>query len=376
MASSSLTTTALPESVQSAKEAGLRYIVDDRPGIQRRRAGKGFRYIGADGKTIRDRETLARIRSLVIPPAWKDVWISPVANGHLQATGRDAKGRKQSRYHPNWRAVRDETKYEHLLEFGQALPQIRKRIDEDLSLPGLPRQKILATLARLLESTLIRVGNTEYAKSNKSYGLTTMRNKHTHVEGSKVTFSFQGKSGVRHAIKLTDHRVANIIKRCQNLPGQELFQYLDEEGATHTIDSQDVNEYLREISGRDITAKDFRTWAGTVMACILLRQAEAFTSEAQAKRNVVRAIQEVARRLGNTPAVCRKCYVHPAVLDRYMSGSMARALRGAVSKTPAPTSEEQMANASVMLREGERVLLRVLRPAVKRASAINRKRAA
>ena len=376
MTSSSLTSAVLPESVQTAKEAGLRYVVDNRPGIQRRRAGKGFRYLSADGKTIRDHETLTRIRSLVIPPAWKDVWITPVANGHLQATGRDAKGRKQSRYHPDWRAARDETKYEHLLEFAQALPQIRKRIDEDLSLPGLSRQKILATLVRLLESTLIRIGNTEYAKTNKSYGLTTMRNKHTHVEGSTMTFSFQGKSGVRHTINLTDRRVAKIVQRCQHLPGQELFQYLDEEGSTHTIDSQDVNDYLREISGRDITAKDFRTWAGTVMACILLRQAEAFTSEAQAKRNVVAAIQEVAKRLGNTPAVCRKCYVHPAVLDKYMSGSMARSLRGAVRKTTVMTSEERMENASTMLREGERVLLRVLRPAVKRASAINRKRAA
>jgi DNA topoisomerase I len=359
----------MPPPIASAKEAGLRYITDDRPGIRRRRAGKGFCYIGTDGKMIRDPETIRRIRSLVIPPAWQTVWISPVANGHLQATGRDAKGRKQSRYHPNWRAVRDETKYEHLLEFGQALPEIRKRIQGDMALPGLPRQKILATLVQLLESTLIRVGNPEYAKNNHSYGLTTMRGKHTKVEGSKVTFSFQGKSGVRHKIALTDRRVARVIQRCQQLPGQELFQYVDEEGKTHAIDSQDVNEYLREISGRDITAKDFRTWAGTVMACVLLREAEAFTSEAHAKRNVVAAIQEVARRLGNTPAVCRKCYVHPALLDKYMSGSMERAMRGAASLPTAETSEERMANASAILREGEEVLLKVLRPAVKDAKA-------
>lgn len=355
----------MPEPQQSAREAGLRYITDERPGIRRRRAGKGFCYVGTDGKVIRDDATLGRIRSLVIPPAWRDVWISPIANGHLQATGRDAKGRKQSRYHPNWRATRDSNKYEHLLEFADALPIIRERVEKDLALSGLPRQKILATVVKLLESTLIRVGNTEYARTNRSYGLTTLHNQHTRVEGSKVTFSFKGKSGVRHRVALTDRRVARIIQSCQHLPGQELFQYLDEEGQTHAVDSQDVNEYLREVSGRDISAKDFRTWAGTVMACVLLREAEAFESQAQAKRNVVAAIQEVAKRLGNTPSVCRKCYVHPEVLDIYMAGKMTRAMKEAARLPEAESSEERMANASTMLREGEQVLLEVLRPSQK-----------
>lgn len=313
--------------VQSAKEAGLRYVSDSKPGIARRRSGKGFRYLDADGKPVRDKETLARIRSLVIPPAWRDVWICASSNGHLQATGRDAKGRKQGRYHPRWRAVRDETKYERMLLFGAALPSIRERVEQDLSLPGLPRNKILAAIVRLMELTHIRVGNEEYAKENGSYGLTTMRGRHVQVSGSRVTFRFSGKSGVRHTIEFTDRRLARIVRRCQDIPGYELFQYIDDEDEPHTIDSADVNEYLREVSHQDFTAKDFRTWAGTVLACMMLREFEAFASETEAKKNVVEAIKSVAARLGNTPAVCRKCYVHPAVLECYLAGAIKRAVR-------------------------------------------------
>lgn len=305
---------------QSAKAAGLRYVSDRKPGIHRLPSGKSFRYVGADGKAVRDKETLGRIKSLVIPPAWTDVWICASENGHLQCTGRDARGRKQSRYHPKWREVRDETKYERMSQFAAALPGLRKRVDEDLALPGLPRRKVLATIVSLMEQTHIRVGNEEYAKENKSYGLTTMRNRHVEVAGSTVTFSFQGKSRVHHTISLQDRRLARIIKRCEDLPGYELFQYLDNEGNTHSIDSADVNEYLREITGQHFTAKDFRTWAGTVLACDLLRDFPPFTSASEAKKNVVAAIKDVASKLGNTPSVCRKCYVHPAVLEAYLGG--------------------------------------------------------
>jgi DNA topoisomerase-1 len=313
--------------VQSAKEAGLRYVTDAQPGILRKRSGKGFRYVGPDGKTVRDKETLARIRSLVIPPAWNDVWICANPRGHLQATGRDAKGRKQSRYHPRWRAVRDETKYEKMLLFGTALPRIRERVEQDLTQPGLPREKVLATIVRLMERTLIRVGNEEYARENHSYGLTTLRDKHVQVNGWTVKFKFRGKSGVLHTVDVRDRRIANIIRQCQDIPGYELFQYMDENEEPHTIDSADVNDYLREIAGEDFTAKDFRTWAGSVLASLALREFEEFQSQTQAKKNVVQAIKAVARRLGNTPAVCRKCYVHPAVLDCYMAGSLARAVK-------------------------------------------------
>lgn len=309
--------------VESAREAGLRYVSDTKPGIRRIRCGKGFRYRNPDGSPVKDAETLARIKSLVIPPAWKNVWICTSPKGHLQATGRDAKGRKQSRYHPRWREVRDETKYERMLAFGAALPAIRERVEHDLAIPGLPRRKVLATVVRLMETTYIRVGNEEYARENHSYGLTTLRNRHVNVDGSTVTFKFQGKSGIRHSIDLTDRRLAKIIKRCQDIPGYELFQYEDSEGR-HSIDSADVNEYLKEVSGHDFTAKDFRTWAGTVLACAALRELANFESESQAKKNVVQAIDVVAERLGNTRAVCRKCYIHPAVLDGYMGGTMAK----------------------------------------------------
>jgi DNA topoisomerase-1 len=331
--------------VQSAKEAGLRYVTDAQPGIQRKRSGKGFRYVTDDGAAVLDGETLARIKSLVIPPAWTCVWICANPRGHLQATGRDAKGRKQSRYHPKWRAIRDQTKYEKMLLFGAALPRIRERVDADLKQMGLPRNKVLATLVRLMERTLIRVGNEEYARENKSYGLTTLRNKHVQVEGATVTFHFRGKSGVMHEVGVHDRRLARIVRQCEDLPGYELFQYLDENGDVRSVDSSDVNDYLREISGEDFTAKDFRTWAGTVLASMALRELETFRSETQAKKNVVQAIKAVSQRLGNTPSVCRKCYVHPAVLECYMAGTLARAAKKQASGSD-DEAQQQIATAA------------------------------
>jgi DNA topoisomerase-1 len=311
----------------AAKAAGLRYVLDDRPGIRREPDGDGFRYVDAKGEPVDDEATLKRIRSLAIPPAWTDVWICPQANGHLQATGRDARGRKQYRYHPKWREVRDEVKYERMINFGKALPKIRKEVDRALALPGLPREKVLATIVYLLEATMMRIGNDEYARENKSYGLTTLRNRHVKIDGSEVEFRFRGKSGVYHDVKVHDRRLARIIQRTRDLPGQDLFQYLDEDGERHTVGSSDVNDYLRTITGEDYTAKDFRTWSGTVLAAMALQEFEAVDSDAQAKKNVVRAIESVAERLGNTPSVCRKCYVHPAVLDAYLDGTMLEGLR-------------------------------------------------
>jgi DNA topoisomerase I len=339
----------ITDPAESAKAAGLRYVSDAQPGLHRRRRGTGFSYVDAEGKPVRDKDTLARIKSLVIPPAWSNVWICPNPRGHLQVTGRDARGRKQSRYHPRWREVRDETKYERMTIFGAALPAIRERIEHDLSLPGMPRPKILAAIVRLMEVTLIRVGNEEYARENQSYGLTTMRNKHVEVEGSSVTFKFQGKSKVRHTVDISDRRLARIIQRCQDIPGYELFQYIDSEGNNHTVDSADVNDYLREMTNEDFTAKDFRTWAGTVLACTMLQEFEAFESQTQAKKNVVQAIKDVAARLGNTPSVCRKCYVHPAVLETYFGGAMIKTVRQRV--------EEETATA---LRQEEVSLLHLL----------------
>ncbi len=306
----------------AAKQAGLRYVSDTTPGITRKRAGAGWSYRTPDGALIHDTQTLRRIRSLVIPPAWVDVWICPRPNGHIQATGRDAKGRKQYRYHPDWRTTRDETKYARMIAFGQALPRIRERVAHDLALHGLPRAKVLATVVRLLETTLIRVGNEEYAKTNQSYGLTTMQNEHVAVKNATLRFSFRGKSGVHHTIDLKDRRLARIVRQLQDLPGHELFQYYDEDGTLQTVDSADVNAYLFEITGEHLTAKDFRTWAGTTLAAFALHEFEVFDSETQAKQNLVRAVESVAARLGNTPTVCRKCYIHPAVFDAYLDGTM------------------------------------------------------
>jgi len=341
-----------PDPVASAREAGLRYVSDSRPGIRRLKSGKTFRYVTPEGKPLRDRETLARIKSLVIPPAWTDVWICPIANGHLQATGRDARGRKQSRYHPKWREVRDENKYERMVHFAAALPLIRARVKEDLARPGMPREKVLATIVSVMEQTHIRVGNEEYARTNKSYGLTTLRNKHVEVHGSEVTFSFQGKSRVHHTVSLRDRRLARIIKQCTELPGYELFQYVDADGTLHKIDSSDVNEYLREITGQHFTAKDFRTWAGSVLACGVLQEIGPFTSATEAKKNVVAAIAKVAAQLGNTPSVCRKCYVHPAVLDAYLGGITIEAAKEKL--------DEEIAEHAAALRHEELALLKLL----------------
>jgi DNA topoisomerase-1 len=315
-----------PDPADSAREAGLRYVSDARPGISRKRRGKGFAYTDAEGRLIRDEDTLARIRSLAVPPAWNDVWICPKPSGHIQATGRDARGRKQYRYHPKWREARDANKYDRMVAFGLALPAIRARTDEHLAKQGLPREKVLAAVVRLLEATLIRVGNDEYARENRSYGLTTLKDRHAAVEGSTIAFRFRGKGGKLHTTEVSDRRLARIVKRCQDLPGQELFQYVDDDGIVQDVSSSDVNDYLREITNQEFTAKDFRTWAGTVAAAWALEEFEAFDSEAQAKHNIVQAIEKVATDLGNTPAVCRKCYVHPTVLDAYMDGSMLSAL--------------------------------------------------
>lgn len=315
------------EAVTTAKLAGLRHVSDDMPGITRKPLKNGFRYLDADGKPVRDEAVLARIKSLAIPPAWTDVWICPWDNGHIQATGRDARKRKQYRYHPRWRSVRDEAKYERMLDFGKALPAIRKQVDAALKLPGLPREKMLATVVYLLQATMMRIGNEEYARNNNSFGLTTLRDRHVRIDGSEVEFHFRGKSGVRHSIKVDDPRLVRIVKRSRDLPGQELFQYIDDDGEQCTVDSADVNEYLRALTGEDYTAKDFRTWSGTTLAALALQEFEKFDSETQAKKNIMRAIEKVTEKLGNTPTICRKCYVHPAVIDAYLDGTMLHALQ-------------------------------------------------
>jgi DNA topoisomerase-1 len=308
--------------VKSAKLAGLRYVCDDTPGIERKRARKGFSYIGVDGKPIRDTQELNRFKALVIPPAWTKVWICPLPNGHLQATGRDEKGRKQYRYHPDWQKIRNQTKFNRMIAFGSTLPLIRQKTEEHLNLRKLSREKVLATVVRLLETTCIRVGNVEYAKENSSFGLTTMHNRHVDVSGTKVRFQFRGKSGVEHELELNDRRIAKIVKQCQDIPGYELFQYFDENRDRQTISSDDVNAYLQEITGEEFTAKDFRTWAGTVVATEALTELGAFNSQTQAKKNISEAIKQAAKQLGNRPATCRKYYVHPAILDAYLDGSL------------------------------------------------------
>jgi DNA topoisomerase-1 len=326
----------LPDPAQdpaaAAKVAKLRYVSDAKPGITRYAKGTVFGYRNAAGRAIRDAADLARIKKLAIPPAWKDVWICPDPNGHIQAVGRDDRGRKQYRYHPRWRAVRDEAKYGRLLMFGRVLPGIRERVEADLAKPGMPREKVLAAVVRLLETTLIRVGNSEYAKQNRSYGLTTIRNSHARVDGSRIVFDFRGKAGIQHNVELKDARLARIVRKCRELPGQELFTYLGEDGEAHDVGSDDVNEYLREISGEELTAKDFRTWAATNLAAIALREFEAVDSEAKAKRHIRRAVEAVAKMLGNTPTICRKCYIHPAVFEGYIDGTLAESLRQRADK--------------------------------------------
>ncbi|HYZ25247.1 MAG TPA: DNA topoisomerase IB [Rhodopila sp.] len=343
--------TLSPEVLQAAaRAAGLRYVSDHTKGIRRERTADGFAYYAPDGRRITDEEVLQRIRKLAIPPAYTDVWICPQPNGHLQATGRDARGRKQYRYHPGWREARDEAKFHRMLTFGAVLPRIRAQVEHDLARRGLPREKVLAAIVRLLETTLIRVGNEEYAKQNGSFGLTTMRSRHVKVEGgARIRFDFRGKGGAEIHIDLANRRLANVVRKCQDLPGQELFQYLDENGEPHTIDSVDVNDYLQSITGEPVTAKDFRTWAATNLAALALQRIEAADSEAKARRNATTAIESVARMLGNTPAVCRKCYIHPAIIESYLDGQLGDALP--------PTAEGPHGGAGDGLKPEEEALI-------------------
>ena len=319
---------ALPlDPVQSAVIAGLRYVSGPGPGYARKKTSRGFCYVGADGKPMREKNELQRILSLVIPPAWTNVWICPLANGHLQALGTDARGRRQYRYHALYRQVRNQTKFSRMLAFGKVLPAIRQRVSHDLGLPGLPREKVLATVVRLLETTFIRIGNVEYARQNSSFGLTTLRNRHVEIEGSTLRFSFRGKSGQEHEVEVRDRRLARIVKQCHDLPGHELFQYVGDNGERHAVDSNDVNAYLHQIAGGDFTAKDFRTWAGTIQTALGLADIGIPDSEAEAKKNIVTAIKETARRLGNKPSTCRKYYVHPAILDTYSDGTLQQMVK-------------------------------------------------
>ena len=313
---------ASPAPRAAAEEAGLCYVCGDGPCIRRVRHGHSFRYIGVNGRPLHDEKHLKRIRSLVIPPAWEDVWICPSANGHLQAVGRDARGRKQYRYHPKYRAHRDEAKFSRMIAFGTVLARMRIRVERDLRRHELPREKVLATVVKLLETTYIRVGNEEYARDNESFGLTTMKDRHVRIAGAQLQFQFKGKSGQKHLIALTDRRLARIVKQCRDLPGYELFQYVDANGATHRIGSGDVNTYIRRFTGQDFTAKDFRTWAGTLLAARELDAAGPAASATAAKRAIVAAVKTVARQLGNRPATCRKYYVHPAIFDAYTDGSL------------------------------------------------------
>jgi len=335
----------------AAKAAGLWYVTDETPGIKRKRAGTGYSYVGLDGKPIHDKDVRKRIKGLAIPPSWTDVWICSRPDGHIQATGRDIKGRKQYRYHSRYRAIRDETKFDRMLPFSQLLPKIRGRVERDLARDGLPREKVLATVVRLLEKTLIRVGNDEYAKENRSFGLTTMRRRHVEVTGSKLRFEFRGKSGVQQTVAIMDRRIANIVQHCQTLPGQELFKYLDDNGKRQDVDSGDINEYLREITGHDVTAKDFRTWAGTMHAATTLRSMGTASNQKEARTNVVRAIDKVSERLGNTRAVCRKYYVHPKIIEAYLAGSTV---------PQAPEADPKRRRDKAALRRDELAVLQFL----------------
>ena len=337
----------------SAKAAHCRYVDDSGPGIARATSEKGFRFVGVDGKTMKRPEVLARIKALVIPPAWTKVWICPDEDGHIQATGRDLRGRKQYRYHARFREVREETKYERMMQFAEALPTIRARIDVALSKPGLAREKLLATVVRLLEITLIRVGNEEYARDNGSFGLTTMRTRHVDITNTSVKFRFRGKSGKEHAVKVHDRRLARVVGRCNDLPGEVLFQYLDEAGERHSVESNDVNDYLHAISGAEFTAKDFRTWAGTVLAARALKALEAFDTKAAAKKNIVEAVKNVSSRLGNTPSVCRKCYVHPQIFDAYLDGHLVAVLQ--------QRAEQELRDSLAALSSEEAAVLVLLR---------------
>ncbi len=342
------------ESSEAAEEAGLNYVSDDRPGYTRKARNGEFEYLDTQGKRIRDEQRLLRIKRLAIPPAWTNVWICPSPTGHIQATGRDARRRKQYRYHERWRELRDENKFDRLAAFAKALPKIRRRVAKDLKLRGLPRGKVLATVVRLLERTFIRIGNEEYARENKSFGLTTIKNRHVSVRGPHLCFRFRGKSGRQHEVDITDRRIAKIVSKCQDLPGQDLFQYVSDDGEPRNVTSQDVNDYLREITNENFSAKDFRTWAGTVLAAIALTAQSEFETKKQAKANLKTAICAVARLLGNTPAVCRKCYVHPAILEAYLTRTQIAGLSQAI-KTP----------ENINLRAVEAAVLKFLRATVR-----------
>jgi DNA topoisomerase I len=338
---------------EAAQSAGLRYVSDARPGIRRSKAGKGFSYTRADGSRLSELDVLRRIKALAVPPAWTDVWICPFADGHIQATGRDAKGRKQYRYHARFREIRESTKYEHVVAFADALTSIREQVREHMALRGLPREKVLSTVVHLLETTLIRVGNDDYARQNNSYGLTTLKNRHVAIDGNEVRFRFTGKSGKQWSLRVRDRRVAKVIRACQELPGQELLQYVDEAGNCQYVTSTDVNTYLKEITGKDITAKDFRTWAGTVLAAMALNELESFDSAAQAKRNLRTAVEKVSARLGNTPTICRKCYIHPEVLNSYMNSNVVLELKS--------KAENELRGAIGSLKPEEAAVLALLR---------------
>lgn len=353
---------------QAAAFVGLQYVSDRQPGIRRKKSGKGFVYLRPGGSRMHDQALLRRIRALVIPPAWTDVWICHHADGHLQATGRDARGRKQYRYHPLFREVRDSAKFDRIVTFADALPKIRASVSRHMGRPGLPREKVLATVVHLLETTLIRVGNDDYAKQNKSYGLTTLKNRHVAVEGSELRFRFIGKGGKPWFLTVRNRRVARIVKECQDLPGQELLQYLDDDERPQDVTSSDVNAYLRELTGQEITAKDFRTWAGTVLAVSALSAIGNFESEAQAKRNIRAAVATVAARLGNTPTICRKCYIHPDVFELYLAGSL--------SPAPHANGSSAAADAPGELRANERAVLRLLVRDVGRQNRKTRRRPA
>ena len=331
------------EEVEAARAAQLRYVSDSRPGIRRRAAGSGFVYLETEGRPVEEEVVLARIKSLAIPPAWTEVWICRLSHGHLQASGRDARGRKQYRYHARWRKVRDECKFDRMLQFGEALPRIRKRVEEDLRLTRLSREKVLAIVVRLLETTFIRVGNEEYARTNKSFGLTTLKDRHVKVKGAKIVFRFRGKSGKEHQITLANRKLARLVKSCQDLPGQDLFQFIDDDGQPQPIDSGDVNEYIRQIAAEDFTAKDFRTWAGTLLAAQRLDDYPSVESAAGGKAACVSAVADVAASLGNTPTICRKCYIHPEILAAFLEERKLtrwkRALAAAAARSDRPRHE-------------------------------------
>ena len=340
---------ATREFIASAEAAGLQYVTDSEPGIRRRRVGRGFSYVDSDGRVIREREHLRRFRSLVIPPAWSDVWICAMPDGHLQVTARDARGRKQYRYHPHFRAHRDNSKFERMVTLSDVLATVREHVERDIALPGLPRNKVMATIVWLLERTLIRVGSHELARENNSFGLTTLRRRHVSIEGSTLRFEFRGKSGVVHTVAVTDRRIARIVQRCRELPGRELFQYVDEDERRQIVYADDVNRYLREITDQDVTAKDFRTWMGTMLAAAALRDMGPAATKREAERNVLSAIDRTAERLGNTRAVCRKYYIHPVVIEAYLEGAVLPPL-------PDPVWQERRTHGPTLRRHEAEVL--------------------